>query len=138
MTPTNAMVLAVYIGVVAAGVFSSRPGEVVFPGFAFFAGFAALPCLVSFLLVHHFGRPSLRKAGVSLASGLAAFLITWLIELYAIAQWAVTQPSSQVEGLISNFHVFAHVFLSRGLGMAALFLLVMVVLNRYGAQHARA
>lgn len=138
MTPTNAMVLAVYVGVVAAGAFLSRPGDVVFPGFAFFAGFAALPCLVSFLLVHHFGRRTLRKAGVSLASGLAAFWITWLLELYAVAQWAVTQSSSHVEGLISNFYVFAHVFLSRELGMAALFLLAIVVLKRYGAQHAGA
>lgn len=134
MTSMKAIILVAYIAAVAVGTFLRRPSDIAFPGLAFFTAFVVLPCLTSWLVIGCFGRASWKMACVALLAALAVFCLTWLLQLSAVAQYALSQSSSQVEGLISNFYVFTNHIFPCGLGVAGFSLFVAIVLNRRGAQ----
>ena len=69
-------------------------------------------------------------ACIALLAALVAFCVTWLLQLHAVVQYALSQSSVQVEGLVSNFYVFTNQILPCGLDVAGFCLFVAIVLNR--------
>jgi hypothetical protein len=61
-------------------------------------------------------------------------ITTWLIQLWLLAQYAATQPNKQTEGLLSNFYVFSHAFLVRGLTAATAVLVLVITLGKLVAR----
>ena len=114
-TKTSFIVIVAYIAAVAVCVFAFRPTDVQFPSFIFFLIYCSLPCLGSLFLVLSAHSKAVVQKVMRFIAAIALFFTVWLIQLWLLVQYAVTQPNEHLEGLLSNFYVFSHIFLVRGL-----------------------
>jgi hypothetical protein len=133
-TKTSLIILVAYIITVTGCVFATRPTDIPLPSFTFFLIFCSLPCISSsFPALSSHSKATQQKIMYFIAA-IALFMTTWLIQLWLLAQYAATQPSKQIEGLLSNFYVFSHVFLVRGLMTASAALVLVITLGHLVAR----
>lgn len=110
--------------------FTSAPINVALPGLFFFVIFAFLPSLAAWVIIQNVND---RKIVLALLVAVAAFVTfvgIWLLQLYAIVGYAVTQPKHKIEGLLNNFYVFNYQFLWIGMKVALLVLVVTMAFRR--------
>jgi len=133
------LLFTAYFAIVALVVLEERPSNVVFPNFAIFVGFCVLPCIASWLLVVPWASRRFLRVLLHLIVGYIAFLLVCRVQLKGLTEYAITQSSSYVEGVLSNFVVYSHEFLLPGSAVAIVALALGVAYVQIGSKmHAKA